>query len=45
MKSEDEHMRSRGDSGYKPGRSGRGSGHPRRVPDAVKQWKNRLSES
>ena len=40
MKSEDEHMRSREDSGYKQGRSRRGGSHPGRVPDAVKQWKN-----
>ena len=40
MKSEDEHMRSREDSGYKQGRSRRGGSHPGRVPDAVKKWKN-----
>ena len=40
MKSEDEHMRSREDSGYKQGRSRRGGSHPGRVPDAVKKRKN-----
>lgn len=40
MKSEDEHMRSREDSGYKQGRSRREGSHPGRVPDAVKDWKN-----
>ncbi len=41
MKSEDEHMRSREDSGYKQGCSRRGGSHPGRVPDAVKDWKKR----